>query len=71
MNKVMFLFFFMVGLISFCIIIEQIIPESDFELEQKEAALYCEMVAEYKRTGGQYGWPDYNKTFDKYCEVKK
>jgi hypothetical protein len=43
----------------------------DFEAEQQEADLYCEMVATYNQTGGQYGWPDYKKTFDKYCEVSK
>jgi hypothetical protein len=56
-------------LVVFLILFAPMPPETD--LEQQEADLYCEMVATYNQTGGEYGWPDYKKTFDKYCEVSK
>lgn len=28
---------------------------------------YCEMVAEYKASNGEYGWPDYERKFNKVC----
>lgn len=28
---------------------------------------YCEMVKLNKATGGEYGWPDYNRTFESEC----
>ena len=37
------------------------------ELDQ-EQALYCEMAAIYKTTGGEYGWPDYKGTYQEYCK---
>ena len=36
------------------------------ELDQ-EQALYCEMVATHKATGGEYGWPDYKGVYQEYC----
>lgn len=37
------------------------------ELEQ-EQALYCEMVATHKATGGEYGWPDYRGVYERACK---
>jgi hypothetical protein len=56
-------------LVVFIILFAPMPSESD--LEQDEERLYCEMVQHYKDTGGQYGWPDYKKTFDFYCKDEK
>lgn len=37
------------------------------ELDQ-EQALYCEMVAIHKTTGGEYGWPDYRGVYERACK---
>lgn len=29
---------------------------------------YCEMVALYKDTRGEYGWPDYKGTYEEECK---
>ena len=36
------------------------------DLEQQQT-LYCEMVETYTATGGEYGWPDYKGTAQRYC----
>ena len=36
-----------------------IVNTLDKRSEQNQASLYCEMVAEYKASNGQHGWPAY------------
>lgn len=36
-----------------------IVSTLDKRSEQNQASLYCEMVAEYKASNGEYGWPAY------------
>lgn len=43
------------------------IDDQPDELEQ-EQALYCEMVATHKATGGEYGWPDYRGVYERACK---
>lgn len=39
----------------------------DEHSEQKEERQYCEMVKLHKESGGENGWPDYKKQYDKVC----
>lgn len=32
---------------------------------------YCEMVAIYQQSGGQYGWPDYRGNYNEVCRNEK
>lgn len=32
-----------------------------------EARQYCDMVHLYKKSGGELGWPDYNRVYDAQC----
>lgn len=32
---------------------------------------YCEMVAVYQQSGGQYGWPDYRGNYNEVCRNEK
>ena len=38
----------------------------DEELEKNDK--YCEMVATYQETKGDYGWPDYNNNYYEVCK---
>lgn len=35
---------------------------------QRDQATYCEMVATFKETHGQYGWPDYRGNAAEVCK---
>jgi hypothetical protein len=35
-------------------------------LEQKQ---YCQMVYQWKQSGGEVGWPDYDKAYDVACNA--
>lgn len=39
----------------------------DYEEEQRQTAQYCEMVATWKESGGQAGWPAYDG--EEVCRV--
>lgn len=41
--------------------------ERDYEAE---LAHYCEMVEIFKRSDGEYGWPDYDEKYDSQCTPK-
>lgn len=38
-----------------------IVNTLDKRSEQNQVSLYCEMVAEYKASNGQHGWPSYKE----------
>ncbi|AIM40623.1 hypothetical protein [Vibrio phage VpKK5] len=40
----------------------------DFQDEVHEKEHYCSMVEAFVETDGEYGWPDYKGTYDKYCD---
>ena len=40
----------------------------DYGDSQAEQAFYCDMVRLHDRTGGEYGWPDYNGNAADICE---
>ena len=37
-----------------------IVGQSDYDEAQRQAEQYCEMVAMWKESGGEKGWPAYN-----------
>lgn len=37
-----------------------VVGQADYEEEQRQVEQYCEMVAMWKETNGQAGWPAYN-----------
>lgn len=37
--------------------------------EQQATSKYCEMVSLYKKTGGESGWPDYQRNFKTQCKA--
>lgn len=43
-----------------------IVNTLDKRSEQNQAALYCEMVEEFKASNGEYGWPAYKG--EKLCQ---
>ena len=42
--------------------------ESELEVMQMEASQHCEMVDLWESTGGDFGWPDYNKSYARSCK---
>lgn len=42
-------------------------PDEPDELTKAENT-YCEMVATFKETNGQFGWPDYRENFSEVCK---
>lgn len=34
-----------------------------------EQIQYCKMVALHDETSGEFGWPDYQHTFDEFCNA--
>lgn len=40
---------------------------TDVQIAQERDAQYCDMVALYKQTRGDSGWPDYRGVYDKLC----
>lgn len=49
-------------LILFVLSILTLIPD------EKPVDPYCEMVAIYQQSGGQYGWPDYRGNYSEVCK---
>ena len=64
--KFKYLFAAWAALLASIIVLGVVTGQPD-ELDQ-EQALYCEMVATHKATGGEYGWPDYKGTYQEYCK---
>ena len=57
----------LLALLTSAVLASLILEDQPDELEQ-EQALYCEMVATHKTTGGEYGWPDYKGTYERACK---
>jgi len=43
------------------------VSAEDAKEQQTQNAHYCEMVALWKQTNGEQGWPDYNRSFKTAC----
>tara|TARA_Y100000593_G_scaffold94032_1_gene191289 strand:- start:66446 stop:66634 length:189 start_codon:yes stop_codon:yes gene_type:complete len=39
--------------------------EKELQAQQKQ---YCEMVELHKESGGEYGYPDYQRNFEEVCK---
>ena len=50
------------------IILVSMIEESQEHSSQQ--SMYCEMVATYHETKGNYGWPDYQDNYNEVCNGK-
>lgn len=53
---------FVLYVLFFCIIVFTLTSEADYQAEQQQLNIYCEMVEIYQNTNGQYGWPAYDGT---------
>lgn len=42
------------------------------QIEKNEADFdqYCDRVSDYKSSGGEFGWPDFNENYATKCEGK-
>ena len=45
-----------------------VVGTMEFEDEERQQALYCDMVKIYQESDGMYGWPDYNNNAKEVCE---
>lgn len=43
------------------------VGKMDFEDALRQQTTYCQMVSKYKETNGEFGWPDYQGTYDQRC----
>lgn len=50
------------GFLFICI---ALVGSGDLQEAKAEQANYCEMVSLFKKTNGEYGWPDYKGTFER------
>jgi len=39
----------------------------DYATAIESESRYCQMVGAYKMSGGQDGWPDYEKSYEEWC----
>lgn len=46
--------------LGFGILLLGLAGQADYEAEQMQVSLYCEMVEAWDRSGGEYGWPAYD-----------
>ena len=42
--------------------------ESELQVMQMEANQHCEMVDLWKSTDSDFGWPDYDKSYERNCK---
>jgi len=40
----------------------------DYDDEEQQRQLYCNMYAIFQESNGEYGWPDYNSNAAEICE---
>lgn len=56
------------GLLGLFLIGLGIAGDGDLEMAETQAGNYCHMVALYKRTQGENGWPDYRGDYAEVCK---
>lgn len=49
------------------LIVLGIAGDDDLAMAETQAGNYCHMVALYKRTNGENGWPDYQRNYAEVC----
>lgn len=42
--------------------------EMDYQEAKSKQSMYCQMVKANIESGGEYGWPDFNKNYSDQCE---
>lgn len=57
-----------IGVVSLFILAACVVSTMDYEDENRQEQLYCDMFRIYKESGGEYGWPDYNNNAKEICE---
>jgi len=45
-----------------------VVGTMEFEDEERQQQLYCDMVKTFQESDGMYGWPDYNNNAKEVCE---
>lgn len=47
------------------------IGTQDKEQQKQSESEYCQMVKLYKQTNGDFGWPDYHRSYAEWCSDKE
>lgn len=58
--------YLMIGILCFALVY-CLAANSELEEENSQEELYCEMVKIGRESNLEYGWPDFNKNYDKIC----
>jgi len=48
-----------------------ILANDDYEEAVAQRDMYCDMVDQFRKSDGRYGWPDYRGTYEKQCKEMK
>lgn len=56
-----------IGLVLLAIVALAVAGAMDESEENLDRKHYCEMNDIFKNSGGEYGWPDFKGTYDKWC----
>ena len=53
---------YVVAVTLFAVVMACVVGSMDYEAEERQAQLHCDMVKIFIESDGEYGWPDYNNT---------
>lgn len=45
-----------------------VLANDDYEEAIAQRDMYCDMVDQFRKSEGRYGWPDYNGNYEKQCK---
>ena len=51
-----------IGVVTLFLLAACVVSTMDYEAEERQAQLHCDMVKIFIESDGEYGWPDYNNT---------
>lgn len=57
----------MIGAFTLVLIAVGAVGNEDYKEAVRSQELYCENVALYKDSNGEYGWPDYESRYERDC----
>ena len=53
---------YVVAVTLFAVVVACVVSTMDYEAEERQAQLHCDMVEMFEKSNGRVGWPDYNNT---------
>ena len=57
-----------ISVVALFVLAACVVSTMDYEDENRQEQLYCDMFRIYQESNGEYGWPDYNKNAKEICE---